>query len=138
MLFSQETSHPHARWYVKLFSPLDGDNLVEDTIYIHSYSVPNSRLSLSRFSLSLPVDSDPPKVENETKEKEKTIDFDLPELSEEEYHDSMDVPSVETQKNIVLTLWQFIMSIIFFEFLEKNRKHQRAIANEPVAATQPS
>lgn len=67
--------------------------------------------------------------------EEKTRDFDLPELSEDEFHDSNEdkVPSVETQVNFVLTLWQFVMSIIFFEFLEKNRKHQRAIANEPAA-----
>jgi hypothetical protein len=70
--------------------------------------------------------------------EETPRDFDLPELSDDEFHDSTEDkgPSVETQANIVLTFWQFLMSIIFFEFLERNRKHQRAIANEPVAQQQ--
>jgi hypothetical protein len=79
----------------------------------------------------------------EEKVEETPRDFDLPELGEgeDEFHDSAEgkPADVETQANIMLTFWQFLMSMIFFEFLERNRKHQRAITpsahgqSEPVA-----
>jgi hypothetical protein len=81
----------------------------------------------------------------EVKVEETPRDFDLPELGEEdEFHDSVEgkPANVETQANIVITFWHFLMSMIFFEFLERNRKHQRAITptahqqSEPVVAQQ--
>ena len=74
-------------------------------------------------------------VEEETKEEITSRDFDLPELGGEgdEFHDSSEGKPLaqESQANFVLIFWQFILNVVFFNFLEGTKRRQ--ITNEPNA-----